>query len=138
MNMQKKFIIKLNNFDKVEALLQETYDLVTTQINQTQNEINKITNSTQLNDADIEVKEKYAKIVNGYLTTIQKAIDKKFDIAKFMGEVAKHNGDLSKALEEDSVVKSGSLDLAKIRQMAKEIQGADNLPQQYEVKKTDR
>ena len=69
---RKKFSIKLNSTDKVEQLLQETYDLASQQSKQIQDEINKIVNTTILNNLDIDGKEKYGKIMNNYLSLLQK------------------------------------------------------------------
>ena len=64
---KKKYTVKLNNIEKIEQLLQETYDLANRQTTQIQEEINKIANTTVINELDIEGKEKYAKIMNGYI-----------------------------------------------------------------------
>ena len=64
----KKYKVKLNNIEKIEQLLQETYDLACQQYRQIQEEINKISNSTTLNDLDIDSKEKYSKIMNNYIS----------------------------------------------------------------------
>jgi hypothetical protein len=130
----KNFVIRLNSLDKVEALLQETYDLCNNQINQIQGEINKIANSTPLKDMDIDSKEKYGKIMNNYLTTIQKAIDRKFEIAKFMGDIAKHNGDIDKALNENEKNKKTTLDLNAIRQTLQNINNEVDDKQSYQIK----
>lgn len=131
--MQKKFIIKLNSNEKVEQLLQETYDLATNQINQIQSEINKITNSTNLKDLEIDGREKYGKIMNNYLTTIQKAIDRKFEIARFMGEITKHGGDVDKALNDPNVSKTTELNLKQIRDAVKKIAN-DDMTENYQIK----
>ena len=55
----KKYKVKLNNVDKIEELLQETYDLACQQHVLIQNEINKIMNTTVVNNLDIDGKEKY-------------------------------------------------------------------------------
>lgn len=131
--MQKKFIVRLNSIEKVEQLLQETYDLSTNQLNQVQGEIVKISNSTVLNDLDVDGKEKYGKIMNNYLTTVQKAIDRKFEIAKFMGEVVKHGGDIGKTLNDGEVLKNSELNLNRIRDAVKNIVTKDS-PEKYELK----
>ena len=115
----KKYSVKLNNVDKIEQLLQETYDLACQQHNSIQNEINKIMNTTVVNDLDIDGKEKYGKIMKEYFTLQQKSINIKMDVAKLMSEIIKHNGDIKKALEEDSM-KSSKLDLASLRKLAKD------------------
>ena len=101
---KKKYTVKLNNIEKIEQLLQETYDLANRQTTQIQEEINKIANTTIINDLDIEGKEKYAKIMNGYISLQQKAIQQKFDVAKLMSEVLKHNGDVNSAINDTKKV----------------------------------
>ena len=116
----KKYTVKLNNLDKIEQLLQETYDLACRQNNQIQEEINKIANTTIINDLDIDGKEKYAKIINNYLALLQKSTAQKMDIAKLLTEVVKHNGDLKGAINDAKNI-STALDLSKLRNLAKEI-----------------
>lgn len=130
----KKFNVKLKSLEKVEELLQEVYILATNQINQIQEEITIIKNSISLKDTDIDTKEKYGKTINNYLLTLQKAIDKKFEIAKFMGEVIKYNGNINDALNDTNFNKTSKLELDKIRQTVKEINDNNN-PEKYELKR---
>ena len=51
--------------------------LANQQTNKIQEEINKIANTTVINDLDIEGKEKYAKIMSNYISLQQKAIQQK-------------------------------------------------------------
>ena len=125
MGNSKKYNVKLNNLEKIEQLLQETYDLACQQHNSIQNEINKIMNTTVVNDLDIDGKEKYGKIMKEYFTLQQKSINIKMDVAKLMSEIIKHNGDIKKALEEDSM-KSSKLDLASLRKLAKDANTSAN------------
>ena len=129
----KKYTVKLNNIDKIEQLLQETYDLACRQNNQIQDEINKIANTTIINDLDIDGKEKYAKIINNYLALLQKSTAQKMDIAKLLTEVVKHNGDVKGAINDTKNI-STALDLDKLRNLAKEIStNEDN--EHYQLKK---
>ena len=129
----KKYTVKLNNLDKIEQLLQETYDLACRQNNQIQEEINKIANTTIINDLDIDGKEKYAKIINNYLALLQKSTAQKMDIAKLLTEVVKHNGDVKGAINDTKNI-STALDLDKLRNLAKEIStNEDN--EHYQLKK---
>lgn len=114
---KKKYTVKLNNNEKIEALLQETYDLACQQYNTIQNEINKIAGSTVINNLDIDGKEKYGKIMNNYIALQQKAIAQKFDIAKLMAEIVKHGGDVKGALD-DAKKAPTTLDLSKLRDLA--------------------
>ena len=116
---KKKFSVKVNDLDKVEQLLQETYNLACQQYTQLQDEINKVANTTKLKDLDIEGKEKYGKIMSNYISLQQKSIGQKYDIAKLMAEIVKHNGNVDDAITnlKGSVT---SIDLDKLRKLAKE------------------
>ena len=132
---KKKYTVKLNNIEKIEQLLQETYDLANRQTTQIQEEINKIANTTIINELDIEGKEKYAKIMNGYISLQQKAIQQKFDVAKLMSEVLKHNGDVNSAIND---TKKGAIifDISKLKQIAANANTAgNNTTEQYQLKK---
>ena len=131
---KKKFSIKLNNVNKIEQLLQETYDLACQQSRQIQDEINKISNTTVIKSLDIDGKEKYAKIMNNYMALLQKSTTKKFDIAKLMAEVVKHNGDINGALN-DSKNNSSTLDLKKLRDLARSVATTSNEKELYTLKK---
>ena len=131
---KKKFSIKLNNVNKIEQLLQETYDLACQQSRQIQDEINKISNTTVIKSLDIDGKEKYAKIMNNYMALLQKSTTQKFDIAKLMAEVVKHNGDINGALN-DSKNNSSTLDLKKLRDLARSVATTSNEKELYTLKK---
>ena len=121
----RKYKVKLNNVDKIEELLQENYDLACQQHTLIQQEINKIMNTTAVNNLDIDGKEKYGKIMKEYFTLQQKAITIKMDVAKLMSEIIKHHGDLNKALNDDNMKKS-SLDISKLRKLAKDVNSSAN------------
>lgn len=95
----KRYKIKLNSLPKIEELLQELYNEVCRNINEIQDQVNRLGNSVQLNDEPMDAKTKYAKAMNDFITNKDKAIGRKLEIAKFMGEIYKFNGDASKALE---------------------------------------
>lgn len=130
----KKYNVKLNNLDKIEQLLQETYDLACQQHNTIQNEINKIMNTTAVNDLDIDGKEKYGKIMKEYFALQQKSIVLKMDVAKLMTEVIKHHGDVKGAI--DDVGKAGTtLNLASLRKLANDVKTAANsTTEEYNIK----
>lgn len=134
MEGKKKYIVKVNNIDKVEQLLQETYNLACNQYTQLQEEINKIANTTKLKDLDMEGKEKYAKTMANYIALQQKSIAQKFDIAKLMTEIIKSHGDVNDALSKTNG-KATSLDINALRQLAKEAQNQTPDTQVYETKK---
>ena len=121
----KKYKVKLNNIEKIEQLLQETYDLACQQYRQIQEEINNISNSTTLNDLDIDGKEKYGKIMNNYISLQQKSIGQKLDIAKLLSEVVKHGGDINGALTDASKAPT-TLDINKLREIAKNASTGNN------------
>lgn len=111
----KRYKVRLNSEGKVEDLLQEIYEQAVRQQNEIQNEMNKLINSTNLADATIEEKTKYAKAMNDFFSTKNKTIGMKFEIAKFLGEILKHNGDVNKTLNDPGVIKTTKFDLAGLR-----------------------
>ena len=130
----KRFTVKINSSEKIEQLLQETYNLACQQYVQLQDEMNKLSGVTKIKDLDIDGREKYAKAMANYISMQQKASAQKFDIAKLMADVMKANGDVDKAVS-GMKQKSTSLDLSKLRLIAKEAvtQGGDET-QTYETK----
>lgn len=112
-----KFKIKINDVDNIRDLLQEAYRLADEQIIQSQNEINKLANSTRLQDEIMDAKGKYAKAINDYLSMKDKAISKKIEIAKLLTEIYKHNGNIGDALNDVASTKGMSFDFSKIREI---------------------
>ena len=110
-----KFKIKINDPENIRELLQTTYELADTQIVQAQNGINKLANSTNLQEEIMDSKAKYASAINNYLAMKDKAIGKKIDIAKLLTEIYKHNGDLNNTLNDSQAMKGVSFDFSKIR-----------------------
>ena len=96
----KNFKVELNSADNLRGLVQNVIDLADTQINQAQNEIEKLKKSTDLTQEVMDGKSKYAKAINDYLSVIDKAMAKKIDIAKLLNEVMSHNGDIKAAMED--------------------------------------
>lgn len=94
----KQYKLKLNSKEKIEELLQEIYIEACKNIEEAQREINRISMSTDLNNEIIDGKSKYAKAINDFISTKDKAISRKMEIAKLMTEVFKFNGDVNKAL----------------------------------------
>jgi len=132
--IKKKYGVKLNSTDKIEQLLQETYDLACQQHTHLQNEINKIMNTTTLNELDIDGKEKYAKIMSNYISLQQKSIAQKYDIAKLMAEVLKHNGNIGEALKDEKNVPK-TFDINKLKQLANAANTKDeNAGEHYDLK----
>ena len=112
-----KLKIELNDLQNIRDLLQNAYNLAEEQIVQAQNEINKLSNATQLQDETIEGRTKYAKAINDYLGMKDKAIGKKLDIAKILTEIQKYNGDVKAALESNGSQGSMDFDFESIKKM---------------------
>lgn len=129
-----KYNVKLNSLEKIEQLLQETYDLATKQIVHIQDEINKLTNSSPLADSTMDEKAKYAKAMHDFMGDRDKAITRKFEIAKFMGEVLKHNGDVENTVNDSKAMSNMKMDITAIRNAVKDMASADK-PNVYELKK---
>lgn len=104
--MEKKFKVKLNSVEKVEALLQEIYDDSLRQLNIIQDKINELHESTPLTDEPIDMKAKYAKAMHDYLTDRDKCLGRKLDVSRLMAEVIKSNGDVEKVISESDIVKN--------------------------------
>ena len=101
--LQKKYKLKLNSVEKIEELLQELYDEADKNIVEIQTEMNKLSNSVQLNNEIVDAKAKYAKAMNDYITNKDKAIGRKLDIAKLMSEILKFNGNVKLAVTEGEI-----------------------------------
>jgi hypothetical protein len=113
----KRYKVKLNSVEKIEELLQEIYDQACRQINAIENEINKLTNSTNLGSDEItmEDKAKYSKAIHDFVGDKTKAISQKFEVAKFMGELIKKSGDAAAVVNDKNFAKRTSLNLDEIR-----------------------
>ena len=112
-----KLKIEINDSQSLKDLLQEIYNLANEQIIQVQNEINKLSNATQLHEEPVEGKSKYAKAINDYLGIKDKAISKKIDVAKIMSDVISHNGDIKGALEDGASMKDFNFDFEGIKEI---------------------
>lgn len=106
--MASKVKIRINSNDKIEELLQETYNQACEQLTQVQEEMNKITKSTRLSDLTIDEKSKYAKIMHDYSGDKDKAIRSKMDIAKMLIEIVNHKGSVEETLNDKAYTKQPS------------------------------
>jgi hypothetical protein len=133
---EKRMQIRLNSNEKIEQLLQEAYDLTCKQINVIQEEMNKLSNSCNLADVTIEEKTKYAKAMNDFIGSREKAISKKFEIAKLMAEIVKHNGDVNDTLNDKNAMKNmgGAFNISQLKEAMKE-QMNNNVPETYQLKR---
>lgn len=131
---EKRIQIKINSNEKIEQLLQEAYDLTCKQINDIQNEMNKLSNSCVLSDVTIEEKTKYAKAMNDFMTSREKAITKKFDIAKLMAEIVKHSGDVSDTLNDKNAMKGTTFNINELKKAVNAQINGDKI-ETYQLKR---
>ena len=113
----KRIKVRLSSVEKIEELLQEVYDQACRQINEIQNEINKLINSTNLGSDDftMEDKAKYFKAIHDLTGDKKSAIQTKLDIVKFMGEMIKYKGDAKAVVNDKGLSKRTSLNFNDIR-----------------------
>jgi hypothetical protein len=128
----KRIKVRLSSAEKIEEVLQEVYDQACRQINEIQNEINKLINSTNLgaDDFTMEDKAKYFKAIHDLTGDKKSAIQTKLDIVKFMGEMIKHSGDAKSVVNDKNFAKRTSLNLGDIRAALKD----DNDVDTYKIK----
>ena len=113
-----RFKIELNDVQNIRDLLQNAYNLADEQIVQAQNEINKLSVATQLQEEPMDARSKYAKAINDYLGLKDKAISKKIEIAKILTDIYHHNGDFQGALEvNESALKDMSFNFDDIKKI---------------------
>lgn len=134
--MAKNYILKLNSVEKLEQLLQEIYDQAVKHFNEIQNELSKLSNSTNLSEVTLDEKTKYFKAVHDLMGDKTKAITLKFDIAKFMGEIIKHNGDIERTLDDPAVGKATKLDITALKKQLNDI--VNEGPEEYNLKNTNK
>lgn len=127
----KRFKVKLNSPEKIEELLQELYNEACKNIEEIQIQMNKVTNSVQLNDEIMDAKAKYAKAMNDFIVSKDKAIGRKLEIAKLLSEILKYNGNLTKASENSDIFNNFKWD--DLQKMAQE-EDDDNKPKEYKIK----
>lgn len=134
--MAKNYILKLNSVEKLEQLLQEIYDQAVKHFNEIQNELSKLSNSTNLSEVTLDEKTKYFKAVHDLMGDKTKAITLKFDIAKFMGEIIKHNGDIERTLDDPAVGKTTKLDITALKKQLNDI--VNDGPEEYNLKNSSK
>lgn len=132
---EKRIQIRINSNEKIEQILQEAYDLTCKQLNDIQNEMNKLSNSCVLADVTIDEKAKYAKAMHDFLGDREKIIARKFEIAKFMGEIMKHKGDVDETLNDKNAMKGFSM--AQLKKALKDNNGESDGPATYELKRNN-
>lgn len=129
----RRYKVRLNSCEKIEELLQEIYDQACRQLNEIQNEMNKLINSTNLaaDDFNMDDKAKYFKAIHDLTGDRKSAIQTKLDIAKFMGEILKHGGDSNAVLNDKNIQKRTSLNFKSIRDAV----NSDSDTENYTLKK---
>jgi hypothetical protein len=129
----RRYKVRLNSCEKIEELLQEIYDQACRQLNEIQNEMNKLINSTNLaaDDFNMDDKAKYFKAIHDLTGDRKSAIQTKLDIAKFMGEILKHGGDSNAVLNDKNIQKRTSLNFKSIRDAV----NTDSDTENYTLKK---
>ena len=120
------FKIKLNSVGKIESILQEVYDDSVRQINLINSKISDIENSTNLKEATIEMKAKYAKAIHDYITDKEKAIGRKLEVSKVMAEVLKSKGDVDKVVSDKDILNNLEDAFAQVRKNASLAPEAQN------------
>lgn len=128
----KRYKVKLNSVEKVEELLQETYNQACQQIVTIQEEMNKLSQSTILANEITDAKTKYAKAMNDFIANKDKAIGRKLEIAKFMGDILKYNGDIEKSVNENAA--NTAVDGLNWDEIKKAMQSVENNPTTEEYK----
>ena len=130
----KPLKIKLNNIANLEDLLQELYDETSKNINEIQTEINRLSNSVQLNEEIMDSKVKYAKAMNDYSSNKNKALSTKLDIARLMAEIIKFNGNIKKMNDESEELPNWGDVISTINEMGDE-QNQEETTKVYKMKK---
>lgn len=128
----KKYQLRLNSSEKIETLLQELYNEACKNIEAVQLEMNKLSNSMNLNEETTEAKAKYAKAMNDYITNKDKAIGRKLEIAKLMSEILKYNGNVKQAFQNTQEV--GNWDSLLDSAETLNVGAAENNREEYRLK----
>lgn len=109
--------IEINDINNIREVLQESYRLADEQITQSQNEINKLSHASVLQEEPMEARAKYAKAINDYLSIKDKAISKKLEIAKVLTDIYQHNGDIKGAMDDGGATANMSFNFEDIRKI---------------------
>lgn len=127
-----KIKIKINSNESLEILLQKIYDEADMEMNQAQEQINLLTNSSELKDESLDSKTKYSKAINDMLSIKEKMLKTKIEVSRLLSEILKFNGDINKAMDDDNVGKA--LDFESLKKKLKESYD-DNKSQDYQLNK---
>jgi len=126
--MIKKYRLKLNSVSSLEELLQETMDDLYKMLQEIQENINKLQNSTNLSEETFQVKAAYSKAIHDFINDKERLIRLKTDISKIMLEVIKAQGNEAAALNN---VKKGELKVDKVFDIKEMTKLADQIQMDY-------
>lgn len=112
-----KYSVEINDVGNIKDILNIAYKHADEQLIQAQNEINKLSNATKLEQEPMDAKQKYAKAINDYLSIKDKAISKKMEIAKILSDIMLHNSNGKNGLIDDKNGSTKSFDFSKIKEM---------------------
>lgn len=112
-----KYSVEINDSRNVKELLNIAYKHADEQLVQAQDEINKLSNSTKLEQEPMDAKQKYAKAINDYLSIKDKAISKKMEIAKILSDIMLHNTNSKNGVVADKTTGQMSFDFKKIKEI---------------------
>ena len=98
--IQKRYRLKLNSLPKIEELLQELYNETDKTMVTIQEQMNKLSNSVDLNSEILDAKSKYAKAMNDFITNKDKVVGRKLEIAKLMTEIHKFDGNIGNMMSQ--------------------------------------
>lgn len=129
-----KYKVELYSPDNIKQLLQETYRLADEQLIQAQNEMDKLANSTKLEEEVMDAKQKYSKAMNDYMAIKDKAIGKKMDVAKLLAEILE-SGKKSKGQSNEQQGGKMNFDFAKIKEMVDSSYADNKEPKKITLKK---
>lgn len=101
--VKPKYKVKLNSLEKIEEACQLQYDEAHQNIVKLQEEINRLSACTNLNDCTVDERAKFAKAMNDYINSKDKAIGRKMEIVKVMTEIYKHNGSVMNKEVQESI-----------------------------------
>ena len=131
-----KFKIEINDLGNIRDLLQNAYNIADEQIIQSQNEINKLANSTKLQEESMDSKAKYAKAMNDYMGIKDKAISKKVEIAKLLTEIINRSNNTGVGMANESASMGGhTFDISKIKEMVKNMHDESEKTKTIELNK---
>ena len=127
MPRKRKHVIKIDNIESLQSLMQEVYHDACGQIQDAQNVINVISSGST--PVDVDDYTKIAKSKTDALKIKDSAIKLKLDVGRLQNDVIKNNGELPEAVTKanESAGGGASLDtFSKLRKMAEELKNKDS------------